>query len=245
MQNIYKHSALIYADLFQPITNQFVERHIVTREKTASDSTPNIDQWFFFYVNQPRDPVVLVQDSTKDAITLHPGVTRYIGVGLRHNPKHRWIHARWISPEQDPQQARLRSLWFQKTKRKQQYLPLDEHIQWRGTEQFAVPDHTWTSLDRHDWHTNHSQPNSLVKWAYRGTNSGSSFDQKQHTWCRQMLGETRYVIPWQGLNFTLNITGTGPQVVWPVRKRSLWSTLQDCFHRLWPHPPRPLDSAPY
>jgi YHS domain-containing protein len=56
-----------------------------------------LDKWFYFYINQPTDPVIVWKSKLYAEWQLQPGTNRYIGTALRNSKE--WLAGEFITDD--------------------------------------------------------------------------------------------------------------------------------------------------
>jgi len=82
-------------DIFTYFTDAFGRRRI-------------LDKWFYFYIHNPKRPVIIWKIKAVDQYQLQPGTNRYIGMALRGSSE--WLDAYYITDEPVPSYEELQIL---------------------------------------------------------------------------------------------------------------------------------------
>jgi len=73
---LYKHRCSVHPRLYSETFGYFEQ---------AFDRFRILDKWFYFYMNEPVNPVIVWKSQDTNHYQLQPGTNRYIGVALRGN----------------------------------------------------------------------------------------------------------------------------------------------------------------
>ena len=201
MQEYYCYSTDLVTSIPHPTLDQFNE--LKTLQFGASNNR-SLDSYFMFYLLNPVDPVSVVW-LNHGFLHLHPGTSRYIGVGLRPGPL-QLLPARLVTDQ-----------------------PLD--VPWEGFRNIQLQD-TLTAPNASTWEWDKRTQDPVLQWALQGTHRvEQDFKHYRNNLVLAMLGERKWEIRINHRQtFTLNNLGRGDVTVLDINNYTgIYAAIRSLF----------------